>query len=281
MKNAPPVVALFAATDPTCGAGLFADIRAVAAQSCAPFAVACGIAPQNLDGVVSARALPARDIREQFAAAKGARFAAMKIGALFSSASVRAVARCVDECRKKSAPAQTPLVWDPVLAPSRGTAFADAAAVAAAIKTILPRATVVTPNYNEAAALINNAFPSRPSHPFRVRRANRAGRMERAAKKLLALGAQHAFVTDSESETVRCVLFGRNESAPLWETECPRRVGDFHGTGCLFAATLAARLARGDRVPDAAERAHRTTLSAVGRAVAVPELGKQKLISPD
>ena len=255
----PPLVALFAAADPTCGAGIFADIRAVAAQSCAPVAVVCGVAPQNLSSVAAARTLSDENIRDQFAAVRRARFAAIKIGALFSPDAVRAVAKCLDD-----APG-VPVVWDPVLAPSRGARFADPATREAAKKLLLPRAAVVTPNQREAVALTNIRRIAGPTL---------------VARRLIALGAKNILVTDSEHRLVRCILYCGKTTAPAWQAECKRIAGEYHGTGCFFAATLAARIARGDSLPAAARRAHAETLAAIGRAVSIPALGRQKLIAP-
>ena len=255
----PPLVALFAAADPTCGAGIFADVRAVAAQSCAPVAVTCGVAAQNLQGVAAVQSLSAKDIRAQFAAVRRARFAAIKVGALFSPAAARAVAECLDE-----APG-VPVVWDPVLAPSRGARFADSATRDAVKKLLAPRATVVTPNRREAAALAGVRAPAGPAA---------------AAGRLIALGAKNVLITDSERRRAGCVLYCGENAAPTWRADDERIPGDYHGTGCFFAATLAARIARGDSIPAAARRAHAETLAAIGRAVAVAALGGQKLIAP-
>ena len=259
VRSTPPVVALFAAADPTCGAGVFADIRAVAAQACVPLAVVCGVAPQNLKQVLSAQALSAKDIRAQFAAVEDAPVAAIKIGALFSPAAVRAVAQCL--ARKPN----VPVVWDPVLAPTRGEPFADDETREIAKKLLLPRAAVITPNMREARALIGGENLAGPTL---------------AAKKLMTLGAQNVVVTDSARRQVRCILYCQKKNAPVWQESCKRTPGHFHGTGCFFAATLAARVARGDSVPAAARRAHSETLAAIGRAVSLPALGGQKLIAP-
>lgn len=256
----PPVVALFAAADPTCGAGIYADIRAVVAQQCVPFAVLCGVAPQNLDEVRKAQPLQAELIREQFAAVRDAKFAAIKIGALFSAESVHAVAQCLQE------KPDTPVIWDPVLAPTAGTRFANTETREAAKEMLLPRTTVIVPNLREARTLAGGGTMQGPTL---------------AAKKLLARGPQYALVTDSESHRVHCLLYSQKKAAPLWQAECKRARGQFHGSGCLFAATLAARIAKGDKMPRAAEHAHQQTLNAIRGGLSFHKLGKQKLLPPN
>ena len=255
----PPLVVLFSALDPTGGAGLLADARAVRAQSCAPLAVACGIAPQNATEVLSFRSASARDIQEQFAAVQNAPFAAVKIGALFSPAAVRAVAACLDKIK-------APVVWDPVLAPTRGPRFADDETRSVAKKLLLPRAEVATPNLREARTLVGGHNITGPTL---------------VAKKLIAMGAKNVVITASEQRRVRGVLYSSSgkKSAPEWQVECERVGGHFHGTGCCFSATLAARIAQGDSIPAAAARAHEETLAAIARAVSYPALGRQKLLA--
>ena len=253
----PPLVVLFSAVDPTGGAGLLADARAVRAQSCAPLAVACGIAPQNATEVISFRSASAKDIQDQFAAVQDAPFAAVKIGALFSPAAVRAVAACLSRIN-------APVVWDPVLAPTRGPRFADDETRNAGKTLILPRAAVATPNLREARALVGGNNITGPTL---------------VAKKLIAMGAKNVVITTSERRRVRGVLYSGKKSAPEWQMECERVNGQYHGTGCCFSATLAARIAQGDSVPAAAARAHEETLAAIARAVSYPALGKQKLLA--
>lgn len=260
MPSAPPIVALFAAADPTCGAGLFADIRAVSAQSCIPLAVACGIAAQNLNQVLAVQSLSAKDIRQQFNAIQNAPVAAVKVGALFSPAAVRAVAKCLNDI-----PNNIPLVWDPVLAPSRGIRFADDNTKQLAKKLLLPRAHVITPNLREARALAGGENLTGPTL---------------LAKKLIALGAKNVVITESERRQVQCILYQGKQSKPAFRENCKRIPGNFHGTGCAFAATLAARIARGDSMPAAVQCAHRQTLAAIKRAISIPALGAQKLIQP-
>lgn len=258
-RPVPPAVAVFSAADPTCGAGVYADVRAVAAQGCVPFAVLCGVAPQDLGEAREAEALSGELIRRQFAAIRPAKLAVIKIGALFSAEAVQAVADCLAD------KPEVPVVWDPVLSPTSGVRFADPDTREAAKKLLLPRAFVMTPNLREARALAAAGPMLGPSL---------------SAKKILALGAGNVLVTDSEPPRVRCLLYGQKRAVALWQAMGPRVRGEFHGSGCRFAATLAARLARGDQLPAAADFAHRHTLDAIARALSLPQLGKQKLLYP-
>src|ERR671922_173207 len=145
---APPMVLSFAASDPTSGAGLQADLLTLAALGCHPLSVVTALTAQDTSGV--ARMLP---IESAWIAEQASRVlddisvAAFKAGVLGSAANVRAVAEIV------AAHADAPLVVDPVLASGRGDRLADEDAIEALRESILPRTTVLTPNSIEARRL--------------------------------------------------------------------------------------------------------------------------------
>ena len=254
MIKTPPLVAIFAAMDGSGGAGLLADCRAITAGGCLPLAVATAITAQNLDGVAACWTLPPLQIQQQFTAYPAASLAAVKIGVVGRAAT--AIAGCLRG-------SEQPIVWDPVLAPSTGAAFITPVALAGVCRQLLPLATVVTPNRAELLQLAGEK------------------RTAAAIRRLFAAGGRQLLITDIDGhgKNVRHVLLtAAAAKTPLWETTTPRRADTYHGSGCLFSATLAAQLAQGENMPAAAVAAHNTVCQAMEHALAIPALGRQKFL---
>src|SRR5918911_3428025 len=151
-QAAAPSVLSFAASDPTSGAGVQADLLTLAALGCHPLSVVTAITAQDTRGVAQLWPLSSAWIAEQARVLLAdVRVGAFKAGVLGSADNVRAVA---DVVRRHS---QVPFVVDPVLASGRGDALADDDAIVALRETILARATVLTPNSLEARRLAHGA----------------------------------------------------------------------------------------------------------------------------
>ena len=278
----PPLVLVFAATDGTGGAGIIADCRAIEAAGAIPLAVVTAITAQNLNGVLSYQTISPRYVREQFAALKKANIAAVKIGVVGVAA--RVIAECLDELTKLT---KLPIVLDPVLSPTSGSAFADKEQQKHLLKYLLPRTTVITPNSKELAAL--------------------SGRRQIAtgAQTLLNAGTSSVLITDVKvAQKTYCQLFTSPSSqstkktakthaantikqsvknppiTPCQSIHIKRRAGEYHGGGCFLSSFLAAELAAGESLTTATLNAQRATLKAVDNAITLPLLGKQKLLRP-
>jgi hydroxymethylpyrimidine/phosphomethylpyrimidine kinase len=220
--------------DPGGGAGVLADLRAFAASGvfgCAALAV---VTVQSTAGLRSARALPAREVvaqAEEVLRHQDVR--AVKVGALGSRENVRAVARLL--ARHASLPA----VVDTPIRPSRGRSrLTQASALAAVKEELLPRATLLTVNLDEAAALLG--LRKRRNEPVRT-----VGEAHDAALALAALGARAVLVKGGHREGPSAidVLAVDGEVTELRAKKLP--IADAHGTGCTLASLVAGRLARG------------------------------------
>jgi hydroxymethylpyrimidine/phosphomethylpyrimidine kinase len=239
---APPPVVVFAASDPTGGAGLQADVLTVAARGGLPLSVLTGITVQDTSGVAELRALePDLVERQARTLLADIRPAAFKLGVLASAANARVVARVLKDYPEAA------IVVDPVLASGRGDPLADPALVTA-LKEIFPFTTVLTPNSVEARRL--------------------AGRDDLAssAAALLGMGCRYVLVTGTHeigAEVVNTLYDARGAvRADRW----PRLPGDYHGSGCALASALAAALARGMDVADAVHDAQGYTWKALEQA---------------
>ena len=232
----PPIVLTFAASDPTGGAGLQADLLTLAALGCHPLSVVTGLTVQDTRGVehleATAAALVTRQANLLLAESK---IDAFKVGVLASADNVRAVATIAAQH------AQIPLVLDPVLASGRGDALASAAVVGALLEALVPLATVLTPNIPEAQRL-------------------------GGAHRLLELGARYVLLTGTHDATAEVINRLYDRSGLVREDRWRRLPGSYHGSGCTLASALAAALAKGRAVPDAAREAQQFTWNALAAA---------------
>jgi hydroxymethylpyrimidine/phosphomethylpyrimidine kinase len=230
----PPVVVSFAASDPTGGAGIQADCLAIAALGCHPATVLTALTAQDTHGVHGLLAIEPRWVEEQATRLLAdVAVGAFKLGVLGSAANAAAVARIL------AAHPRVPVVVDPVLASGRGDALADAPTVAALRAEILPRATVATPNSLELRRLA--AADDAP--------------LDECAARLVSLGCKYVLVTGTHEPGAQVMntLFG--EGGRIRSDAWPRLPGEYHGSGCTLASALAALLARGVAVTDAAREA--------------------------
>lgn len=232
MVSAPPNVLVIAASDPTGGAGLQADVLTLASLGCHPLSVLSAYTVQDTHGVAALHCLAADHVAEQARCVLAdAPPRAIKIGVLGSAAAARAVAALL------AAHPGVPVVLDPVLASARGDALGEAGALR---EWLVPRATVVTPNSEEARAL-------------------------GGAPALLALGCRYVLVTGTHEAGEEVVNLLHDAEGVVREDRWPRLPGSYHGSGCTLASAIAARLAHGDAVPEAVRAAQDYTWCALER----------------
>src|SRR5262245_8285113 len=141
MAKSPPMVLAFAASDPTGGAGVQADILTIAARGCHPLSVVTGLTVQDTKGVHSLRPVEAQLVDEQ-ARALLADFtvSAFKLGVLASTENVAAIARIL------ALHPRIPVVLDPVLASGRGDPLAAGDLTGAMKERLFPLTSIATPN---------------------------------------------------------------------------------------------------------------------------------------
>lgn len=233
MSSPPPVVLTFAASDPTGGAGLQADILAIAALGCHPLSVVTALTVQDTSGVSGMRAVEASLVAEQARCVLADMpVAAFKTGVLASPENVRAIAALLAEYP------EVPLVVDPVLASGRGDALASEEVVLAMKEKLMPLATVATPNSIEAQRL-------------------------GGAPRLLELGCRFVLVTGSHADTAEVVNTLYDAGGVAREDRWQRLPGSYHGSGCTLAAAIAASMARGSDVKQAVRLAQEYTWKAL------------------
>jgi hydroxymethylpyrimidine/phosphomethylpyrimidine kinase len=212
-------VLVFAGLDPSGGAGISADIEAIGAQGAHALPVITTLTVQDNNRVHEVRPVEAELIARQAAVLlESFDIRAVKVGIVGSRANAEAIAHAVTEARRRAP--HLPLVLDPVLRSGHGDALARGSA-SDALAPLVPLATVAVPNLPEAEALDLAAVP-------------------------------HVLVTGGHGEGA--LVVNRWDAGGLeWHWE--RLPGQFHGSGCTLAAAIAARLALGESMREAFERA--------------------------
>jgi hydroxymethylpyrimidine/phosphomethylpyrimidine kinase len=235
-----------AGSDSGGGAGIQADLKAFAAAGCHGMSAIVALTAQNTVGVTAVHELPSAFVRAQLEAVfDDIGVDAAKTGMLFSRGIVETVADFLAEH-------PVPLVVDPVMIASSGARLLQEDAVEAYAKRLFPLAAVVTPNLAEAEALAGGRGPRRD-----------------LAERIHALGAPAVVVTGGHGEPPVDHLFDGREHVEL--PVARHDVAATHGAGCTHSATLAAGLARGLSLREAAEEAGRVASAAVARGLV--ELG--------
>lgn len=237
-----PRALTIAGSDSSSGAGVQADLKTFSALGVYGLTVLTCVTAQNTLGVYSVKPLEPELVEAQYRAVlEDPGFDAVKTGLLPSKPIVELVAR---ELRKLD----KPIVVDPVYMAGTGFKLSSEEAYEALVEKLIPIATVVTPNANEAAKIAG----------IRVETVEDA---EKAARKISSLGVEVVVVKGGHlKETSTDVVLHRGEVFKLRGTKVE---GSFHGAGCCFSAAVAAMLAKGLNPLDAIKEAKRFIETAV------------------
>jgi hydroxymethylpyrimidine/phosphomethylpyrimidine kinase len=238
-----------AGSDPSGGAGIQADIKAISANGAYAMAVITALTAQNTRGVVSVQLLEPGFVAEQIDTLfDDIRVDAVKIGMLGSAAITMAVA---DALIRHRAPR---IVLDPVMVAKSGDKLLSEDAVSALVDRLLPLADVLTPNLPEAAALLGVPEPGERSE------------MVHMAQALRRLGPASILLKGGHLSGEGSPDYLLTSDAGYW-LEGPRLpTRNTHGTGCTLSSALAAQLARTDDVLEAARRAKTYIAGAIAMA---------------
>lgn len=231
-SNHPPILLTIAGFDPSCGAGIAADLKTFAAHNCYGVAAVTALTAQSTQGVKAVHPTPSAVLREQLdALTADMNIAAVKVGMLGNKPNAVAVADFLDKNRFAH------IVLDPVISPSAGEAeLLDASGVRFLRDELMKRATVVTPNLNEAALLSGIEVKDLTG-------------MKAAAQKIAEMGARAVIVTGGHLEKPLDLLY---ESGALTSFGGDHAKSEnTHGSGCTFAAAVAAQLALGQQLREA------------------------------
>ncbi|MEK7779357.1 MAG: hydroxymethylpyrimidine/phosphomethylpyrimidine kinase [Pseudomonadota bacterium] len=243
MLQPPPIVLSFAASDPTGGAGIQADMLTIASIGCHPLPVITAITVQDTVGVVDLMPLDAAWITAQARIVlQDMPVRAFKLGLLGSVEIIAAIAEIVSDYP------EIPLVMDPVLASGRGDPLTDERMIDAMRELLLPRVTVLTPNSLEARRFAQHADHSGSQLDLSI-----------CARRLLDVGCKHVLITGTHenSRNVKNTLY--SATGQIKTDEWERLDASYHGSGCTLASAIAAQLARGLSINDSIVKAQQYT----------------------
>jgi hydroxymethylpyrimidine/phosphomethylpyrimidine kinase len=243
----PPCVLSIAGSDSGGAAGIQADLKAFAASHVHGMTAITAITAQNTLGVTAVHPIPPEVIVAQVAAVvDDIGVDAVKIGMLGTLSTIAAVAQALDLLEKS-----TPIVLDPVMVAESGAELLQPDARGALVELLLPLATVVTPNLDEAHRLLGRE----------PRRDASAEEVAELARGIHALGPSVVVVTGGHRDRPVDLYFDGRQLVEILGERYPD--GAAHGSGCTHSSTLAACLARGDSPLEAARTAKRRASEAV------------------
>jgi hydroxymethylpyrimidine/phosphomethylpyrimidine kinase len=255
-RPTPPLVLSFAASDPTGGAGIQADLLTLASMGCHPLSVITALTVQDTAGVDEILVIDSEWVMDQARMLlEDVPVSAFKLGMLGSVESIAAIAEILSDYP------DIPVILDPVLASGRGDELATDDMIAAMREMLIPQTTVLTPNSHEARRLA--LFESDEEE------LDLAG----CAKHLIELGCEYVLVTGTHENTPRVLNSLYNEDGMVQTDAWDRLPGSYHGSGCTLASAIAAALAFGQDVPQAVREAQAYTYETL-KAAFRPGMGQ-------
>ena len=244
-----PCVLVFAGLDPSGGAGISADIEAIAAQGAHALPVITALTVQDNDHAYAVYAVDAQIILQQaMTLAAKIEIAAVKIGIVAHAKNATAIANFIGQLQARQP--GLAVVLDPVLASGKGDALALDEAIAS-LQALLKVATLITPNLPEALRLAPDSNDAMARAEF-----------------LLRHRCEDVFIKGGHGsdEQVCNQWFGSSGQRDwLW----PRLPGEFHGSGCTLAAAIAGQLAIGANMQTALQLAQEFSQRSLQQAYAI------------
>lgn len=232
------IVLVIAGHDPSGGAGIQADIETLNAFQCQAVTLVTSLTAQNTSRFVRTIPQSAANFIEQYnVLAEDIEFQACKIGLLPSAKLIEAVSGIIRDW-------QIPIIVDPVLRSGSGRHMLDDKLAFMLLEKIIPYATVVIPNSEEARALTDQT------------------NLNDAASRLLLTGAEHVLITGTHETTTEVIntLYNNSDNEVIsW----PRLEHSYHGSGCTLASSIAALLCLGKDIQHANREAQTYTWNAL------------------
>jgi len=243
MADVPPIVLVFAASDPSGGAGLQADIMTLSSMGCHPLSVLTAITVQDTMGVDGLSPVEADWVSDQARCVlEDMPVAAFKIGLLGNVEQIAFIAEVVSDYP------EVPLILDPVLASGRGDELVSDDMIVALKELLIPQTTILTPNTMEVRRLA--VEDGEDSEGVDV---------AECARRIIAAGCEYVLVTGTHENTAQVVntLYGHDGvvRSDAWQ----RLPGTYHGSGCTLASAIAATIANGLEISDAVKDAQEYT----------------------
>lgn len=243
LPEIPPIVLTFAASDPSAGAGMQADILTIASMGCHPLTVVTAITVQDTSGVDDVQSIdPELVMNQARTVLEDMPVAAFKIGLLGSVENIAVIAEIISDYP------DIPLVFDPVLSSGRGDELANEDMLDAMRELLLPQTTILTPNSLEARRLIQDEDNDEDNPD-----------LAECAKRIIELGCEYVLITGTHENTPKVINSLYGENGLIRSDSWPRLPGIYHGSGCTLASAIAALLANGLPMEEAVREAQEYT----------------------
>jgi hydroxymethylpyrimidine kinase/phosphomethylpyrimidine kinase len=237
-------IVTIAGSDTGGGAGIQADLKAIATLGAHGMSVITALTAQNSLGIQSVYPIPLSFVEAQIDAIFSDIGAdAIKTGMLYNGDVVKLVAEKMKHYRVDK------LVVDPLINATDGTPLLDEAGRDALRRELLPLASVVTPNLPEAAALAG----------MEVRTTEE---MREAAKRIRGYGAEAVLVKGGHLEGDPVDILLDEEGYTEFRSE-RMAMSDVHGTGCVLSAAIATALAQGASLQEAVQQGRGVTMESI------------------
>ena len=233
------MVLAWAGADPTCGAGIQADLLTLSSLGCYATTVITALTAQDTLGVHKVAPVPPDLVRDQ-SRVLTADVApdAFKLGMLGSRDNAIVIGELLSDLLATRP--DRPVVLDPVLASGRGDALADDDLVQAIRRVLLPHTTVITPNTIEARTMAG---------------LDADAPLADCAAQLIDYGAKFVLITGTHAPTERVVNTLYDASGAIQTIDWERLPESYHGSGCTLAAAITALLANGLAIDEAVREA--------------------------
>jgi hydroxymethylpyrimidine/phosphomethylpyrimidine kinase len=244
-----PIALTIAGSDSSGGAGIQADLKTFAALGVFGASVITALTAQNTTGVSGIHQVPAEFVTAQIDAVfSDLAVGAVKIGMVAQRESIDAIATGLTRWSPKH------VVLDPVMVATSGDRLLAAGAVDALRTKLIPRASLITPNLPEAAALLDEPM------------ATSEAAVEDQGKRLLAMGCQAVLIKGGHGQGAESIdyLIAAGGASAL---AAPRiATKNTHGTGCSLSSAIAAGLAKGEAMETAVRNAKAWISAAIASA---------------
>lgn len=229
MSQPPPKVLSFAASDPSGGAGIQADILTLASMGCHPLSVITAVTIQDTVGVENIMAIDSDWVADQARIVlEDMPVDAFKIGLLGSVETIVAIAEIIADYPN------VPVVLDPILTSGRGDPLVNENMITAIRDLLIPQVTIITPNSIEARRLVIESEDELE-----------VIELKQSADRLLQMGCEYALITGTHENTVKVINTLYDTKGVIRSDEWQRLPSSYHGSGCTLSSAIAASLAHG------------------------------------
>ena len=246
MTSYVPKILTFAASDPTGGAGIQADLMTQTSLGCYPLCVLTAITCQDTSGVSDVLPIDPSVVDKQARLILNeTKIDVIKCGVMASEENIKVISEII-----KDYP-DVPVVIDPILSSGRGDNLASGDSLQLMIRHLFPLAEIITPNVNEGAKIISNKNISEVDEDLLF-----------IGKSLLDLGPKNVLITAADYQVDKKILTNTLfcQDGGIFNFDHERLPQSFHGSGCTLASAIAAYLAQGMSIHTAVEEAQKFTI---------------------